>query len=107
MITIDESAYQPLINQLETSPNAIGVRLAIRQVGCSGLTYVMEFAHKTDDEDIIIKYKDITCYVDPKSMVILTGSRLEYKKEKFKEGFEFVNPNVSSECGCGESFYVG
>ena len=66
----------------------------------------MEYCYETNDNDIVIRQKAKKLYVDRKSMTYLYGSDLHYRTTKFKEGYEFVNPNVTSECGCGESFYV-
>jgi iron-sulfur cluster assembly protein len=107
MITIAESAYEPLVRKLAESPFCEGIRVAIRTVGCSGLAYVLEYSHKMDREDIVIHDRGVTLVVDPKSMIYLKGSQLEYLKEGLNEGFKFTNPNVTAECGCGESFHVG
>jgi len=87
---------------------SIGIRIGVRSSGCSGLAYVLEFCYNSIEEDIVIlALHDMpSIFIDPKSMIHLTGTRLEYNKRGLNEGFEFVNPNVTSQCGCGESFYV-
>ena len=74
--------------------------------GCSGLAYVLEFVDELNDEDIVYEDKGVKVIIDPKSKLYLEGTRLEFVKEGLNEGFEFVNPNVKGECGCGESFTV-
>lgn len=87
----------------QTMPRA--VRLGVRGGSCSGLQYVIQFdydvARQTD-----IEWKDdgVTFVVDKKSVLYLTGSRLEWKSTLMKSGFEFVNPNEANRCGCGSSF---
>jgi|TARA_R110000796_G_scaffold234303_1_gene352933 iron-sulfur cluster assembly protein len=106
MITVADSAKL----RLKTFPmpdKAIGVRLGVRSSGCSGLAYVLEFCYNSTVEDtVILVTGPVPIFIDNKSMIHLTGTRLEYNKRGLNEGFEFVNPNVTSECGCGESFYV-
>jgi|TARA_B110000285_G_scaffold113037_1_gene128295 iron-sulfur cluster assembly protein len=106
MITIAESAYEPLLNRLATKPDCEGIRVAVRTVGCSGLAYVLEYSYSMDSNDVVIHDRGVTLVVDYKSKLYLEGTRMEYQKEGLNEGFIFVNPNVTSECGCGESFYV-
>ena len=107
MITIAESAYEPLRSRLEARPDCEGIRVAVKTVGCSGLAYVLEYSYNMDRDDVVVNHKDVTLVVDGKSKIYLEGTRMEYKIEGLNEGFIFVNPNVTSECGCGESFYVG
>lgn len=105
VINITESARRKLeVEKLPTK--SLGVRIRVADSGCNGLAYHMEYCYETDDNDIVIRQKSKKLYVDRKSMTYLYGSDLYYRTTKFKEGYEFVNPNVTSECGCGESFYV-
>jgi len=107
MITVSESAELRL-RSVVFPEKTVGVRMGVRSSGCSGLAYVLEFCYKANDDDNVVLCCDdtVSIFVDVKSMIHLTGTRLEYVKKGLNEGFEFVNPNVSDECGCGESFYV-
>lgn len=107
MITIADSAIEPLLRRLSESPDCEGIRVGIKTVGCSGMAYVLEYSYNMDSEDIVIHDRGVTLVVDPKSMIYLKGSQLEYLKEGLNEGFKFINPNITSTCGCGESFQVG
>ena len=107
MISIAESAYEPLRTHLQAKPDCEGIRVGVKTVGCSGLAYVLEYSYNMDREDIVINDREVTLVIDPKSKIYLDGTVLEYQYEGLNEGFKFVNPNVTSECGCGESFYVG
>ena len=71
-----------------------------------GLSYVLEFVDDTQEEDIVTQCGEVKLVVDPKSLIYLDGTELDYVREGLNEGFEFKNPNVSDECGCGESFHV-
>tara|TARA_R100000152_G_C6761237_1_gene185348 strand:+ start:925 stop:1245 length:321 start_codon:yes stop_codon:yes gene_type:complete len=106
MINVTASAKE----KLEETPlpnGSIGVRIRVEDSGCNGLSYALEWCYKKAEGDQIINQATKNLYIDPKSMVYLRGSDLTYTKiDKFKEGFEFINPNVTSKCGCGESFYV-
>ncbi len=81
-----------------------GLRLFVQQGGCAGLSYGMRFDHEPDDEDEVYEYHDLRVFVDPASMRYIEGSRLDYESGLQGAGFEVDNPNVVSECGCGESF---
>ena len=84
----------------------VGLRLGVKTTGCSGLAYVLEFADDVDSEDVVFESQGIKILVDPKSLVYIDGTELDYTKEGLNEGFKFENPNVKDECGCGESFTV-
>ena len=70
------------------------------------MAYVLEFADVINDEDTVFEDKGVKVIIDGKSMVYLDGTELDFVKEGLNEGFKFNNPNVSNECGCGESFTV-
>jgi iron-sulfur cluster assembly protein len=106
MITINESAYEPLRDRLAAKPDCEGIRVGIRTVGCSGLAYVLEYSYNMDRHDTVIHDQGVTLIIDEKSKTYLAGSELVWVKEGLNSGFKFLNPNVAGECGCGESFYV-
>ena len=80
--------------------------MGVRTSGCSGMAYVLEFVDELDAEDVVFEDHGVKVIVDPKSLVYLDGTELDYGREGLNEGFKFNNPNVKSECGCGESFNV-
>jgi iron-sulfur cluster assembly protein len=82
------------------------LRLGVRGGGCSGASYVIEFADKIRDRDQVIEYEGLKVVVDPKSMVYLRGSVLDYEVKLMSHGFKFQNPNEKKSCGCGESFGI-
>lgn len=84
----------------------LGLRLGVRTSGCSGMAYVIEFADELEQDDQVFEEQGVKVVVDPKSLMYLDGTELDYTKEGLNEGFKFNNPNVKDMCGCGESFNV-
>ncbi len=105
-ITLTESAAEHVKDYLGKRGSGIGLRLAVRTTGCSGMAYVLEFADEVAANDSVFEDRDVTVVVDQKSLVYLDGTELDFGKEGLNEGFKFKNPNVKDECGCGESFNV-
>jgi len=100
------AAESHVIRHLEHRSKGIGIRLGVRTTGCSGLSYVLEFVDEKAEEDVVFECGNVQLIIDPKSLVYLDGTQLDYVKEGLNEGFEFKNPNVKDECGCGESFHI-
>ena len=105
-ISISDSAAQRVSAFLNNRGKGLGLRLGVRTSGCSGMAYILEFVDEMNDDDIDFEDKGVKVIIDGKSMVYLDGTELDFVKEGLNEGFKFNNPNVSSECGCGESFNV-
>lgn len=83
-----------------------GLRLGVRGGGCSGVSYAIEFADKIRGRDHVYEFEGLKIVIDPKSLVYLRGSVLDYEVKLMQHGFKFRNPNEKSGCGCGESFTV-
>ena len=83
-----------------------GIRVGIRTAGCSGLTYTLEYADERNKFDEVVEEKGVTVLIDPKAVMFLIGTEMDYVTEKMKAGFVFNNPNEKNRCGCGESFHV-
>lgn len=105
-ITLTPAAADRVKTFLDNRGKGIGLRLGVRTSGCSGMAYVLEFVDEFDENDQIFEEHGVKVIVDPKSMVYLDGTELDYKRDGLNEGFEFNNPNVKDSCGCGESFTV-
>lgn len=105
-ITLTEAAANRVETFLASRGKGVGVRLGVKTSGCSGLAYVLEFVDELDDEDAVFEDRGVKVIIDKKSLVYLDGTELDYGKEGLNEGFKFNNPNVTDECGCGESFKV-
>jgi len=82
----------------------IGVRIGVKSGGCAGMSYIMEYAKEVKPNEEIIEDKGVKVLIDPKAIMYLLGTEMDYKKEKFSSQFIFKNPNETERCGCGESF---
>ncbi len=105
-ISLTDSAATHVKNYLEKRGKGVGVRLGVKTTGCSGMAYTIEFADQVEDEDHVFEDKGVKVIVNPKSMVYLSGTELDFTREGLNEGFKFTNPNEKDRCGCGESFSV-
>jgi len=105
-ITLTEVAAQHINAFLENRGKGVGLRLGVKTTGCSGMAYVIEFADEINKEDKVFKDRGINVIIDPKSLIYLDGTEVDFVKEGLSEGFKFSNPNAKDECGCGESFTV-
>ena len=106
MITISLSAQQKLLEFLQRMPNAVGVKIFLTTKGCGGNKYDFEIVTEVPvkcDSYKINENSKYWVFVDLKASLFLFGSELIYKKEKFFEGFDFINPQEKGRCGCGES----
>ena len=88
------------------SDAAVGLRIGVRNGGCSGMAYTMEFAAEKDPADEVVEDKGVTVLIDPKATLFLIGTEMDFVAQKLQSGFVFNNPNEKGRCGCGESFYV-
>jgi iron-sulfur cluster assembly protein len=105
-ITLTDIAADRVKSFLENRGKGEGLRLGVKTTGCSGMAYVLEFVDEVDDADEVFESNGVKIIVDPKSLIYIDGTELDYGKEGLNEGFKFNNPNVKDECGCGESFTV-
>ncbi len=105
-ITMTDSAAERVQNFLESRGKGVGLRLGVKTSGCSGMAYVLEFVDAIDDQDQVFESHGVKIIVDPKSLLYIDGTELDYGKEGLNEGFKFNNPNVKDQCGCGESFTI-
>ena len=105
-ITMTPAAAQHVQRSIDGRGKGLGIRLGVRTTGCSGLAYVLEFVDDTAAEDVVFESHGVKVIIDPKSLVYLDGTELDFVREGLNEGFKFNNPNVRGECGCGESFNI-
>jgi iron-sulfur cluster assembly protein len=105
-IMLTQAAADRMSTFLANRGKGIGVRLGVKTSGCSGMAYVMEFVDDLNDDDQVFEERGVKVIIDPKSLVYLDGTEVDYGKEGLNEGFKFNNPNAKNECGCGESFTV-
>ena len=105
-ITMTEKAADHVRAQLDQRGKGLGIRVGVKTTGCSGMAYVLDFVDETDTDDAVFENHGVSLIVDPKSLVYIDGTVMDFVKEGLNEGFEFKNPNIAGECGCGESFTV-
>ncbi len=105
-VNLTKNAAEHVASYLEQRGKGVGIRLAVKTTGCSGLMYVLEPVDEVQPQDVKFSSEGVDVFVDPKSMVYVDGTEMDYVKQGLNEGFEFKNPNVQGECGCGESFTV-
>jgi len=104
-VTLTEKAAKHVQNFL-SKRQCLGLRLAVKTSGCSGMAYALEFADAAQDDDLRFESRGVTLLIDPKSLPFLEGTELDFVREGLNEGFKFNNPNTKNQCGCGESFTV-
>lgn len=86
--------------------DALGIRLAVKTAGCSGLTYKLDFAHEVKERDEVVDLDGCKLVVDPEAVMFLIGTEMDFVESKLGASFTFRNPNEKARCGCGESFTV-
>lgn len=106
MITITEKAAAKVSEHLQKRGKGVGIRVGVKTTGCSGLAYKLEFVDEPAPEDLSFVSYNTHIFVDPKSLPYLEGMEIDWIRTGLNEGFDFKNPNVKSQCGCGESFTV-
>ena len=105
-ITITENAADRVKTFLDNRGSGVGLRVGVKTTGCSGMAYIIEFADNIGKDDTVFEEKGVKIIVDPKCLLYLDGTELDFTKEGLNEGFKFTNPNEKARCGCGESFSV-
>lgn len=113
-ITVTDAAMEriKLLLSQRNKPSA-GIKVSVRTGGCSGLSYQVEYADSIEPYDEVVKVSpspsedgELTILIDPKAVMYLIGTEMDYIEEQWKSGFTFTNPNEKGRCGCGESFHV-
>jgi iron-sulfur cluster assembly protein len=106
-ITITDRAFDRVKALLEQRGKpSVGIRIGVRTKGCSGLSYSIEYADEKNPLDEAMEHNGITILIDPKAIMFIIGTGMDYVEEKMQSGFVFQNPNEKGRCGCGKSFHV-
>ena len=106
-ISLTEAAAERIRAIIARSADPIvGVRIGVKNGGCAGMSYTMEYAAARDPLDEVVEDKGVTVLVDPKAVLFLLGTVMDYRTEKLSSGFVFQNPNQTGACGCGESVAI-
>ncbi len=107
LISLTPAAVDRLRHLMAThGAGAAGIKLGVKTAGCSGLTYVMDFAREIRPEDEVVEADGVAVVVDPGAVMYLVGTEMDFVQDKLGASFKFTNPNESGRCGCGESFTV-
>ena len=107
IISLSENAAKRIKEIMsKAEKNSVGVRVGVKTGGCAGMSYVMEYTKQINPSDEVIEDKGVKLFVDPKAVMYLLGTEMDYKKDEFSSSFIFKNPNETERCGCGESFKV-
>ena len=105
-ISLTEAAAQRVSTYLEKRGGGIGLRVGVKATGCSGYSYVVNYADEIGESDIVFEDKGVKVVVDREALDLIDGTVVDFVKKGLNEAFSFRNPNVTGECGCGESFNV-
>jgi iron-sulfur cluster assembly protein len=105
-IQITSAARTRMQSFLAAHPQAAGVRFGVRKTGCSGYAYVVDIAEQLAANDQVIEQDGIKLVIDTKSLPLVDGTQIDFARQGLNSSFVFRNPNVTGECGCGESFTI-
>jgi iron-sulfur cluster assembly protein len=105
-ISLTESAANRVRRFLDARDGAVGLRLGVRKTGCSGYSYIINFADEIAPSDVVFEEKGVKVVVDPEALRLIDGTVVDFVKNGLNEAFSFRNPNITGECGCGESFNI-
>lgn len=104
VVTLSDAAAGRAREIVENSDGSvIGLRVGVKNGGCAGMAYTMEYATERQPLDEAVEDKGVTVLIDPKAVLFLLGTTMDYKADKLSSGFVFDNPNQTDACGCGES----
>ncbi|MFW6027720.1 MAG: HesB/IscA family protein [bacterium] len=103
-ITLTDAAASRVREIMESSRGqVIGLRVGVKNGGCAGMSYTMDYATSQEPLDEVVEDKGVKVLIDPKAVLFLLGSTMDYRVDKLSSGFVFQNPNQVDACGCGES----
>ena len=106
VIKLSDKAADRIKEILSQNKDSLGVRIGVKSGGCAGMSYIMEYANDIKPNEEVIEEKGVKVLIDPKAIIYLLGTEMDYKQEQFSSQFIFKNPNETERCGCGESFKV-
>jgi iron-sulfur cluster assembly protein len=105
-LSITNAAAEQIQRVLEERGHGLGLRVSVKPSGCSGYSYVLDFADEAAANDAVFEEHGVSVFVAPEALEMLDGSEVDYVNEGLNRFFRFNNPNVKDQCGCGESFTV-
>lgn len=105
-ITLTPTAARHVLQHIERRGGALGLRLDVRSMGCSGLAYEIDYVDEQLPDDVVFESAGVRVLVDRKHLAYVDGTEMDFVREGLSEGFRFNNPQERDRCGCGESFRV-
>lgn len=105
-VTLTENAGKQIRKQLDKRGKGLGLRLGVKEAGCTGFAYVIDYADELGPDDLVFEEHGVKVIVRQHDLKLLEGTEVDYRREGINEAFRFNNPNVKDTCGCGESFSV-
>ena len=107
VMSLTEAAAARIKDIMATAEKPIAaVRVGVKNGGCAGMEYTMEYADAVGPRDEVVEDRDVKLLIDPKAVLFLLGTEMDYRVDKLSSGFVFKNPNQTSACGCGESVAI-
>ncbi len=107
LISLTDKAAERVKELMDKSDKpVVGLRVGVSTRGCSGMSYVVEYAEEQRKLEDVVEDKGVKIFIEPTAVMFLFGSTMDYVEDKFQKGFVFSNPNEKGRCGCGESFHV-
>ena len=95
-----------VLEYLRRRGSGVGLRVGVTETGCSGYSYVLDYADEVNSEDVVMKQNELSIVVARESLPLLEGTEVDFIQKDLNEQFVFSNPNATGECGCGESFTI-
>lgn len=105
-ISLTQPAADRVQDHLQARGFGLGLRVGVRKTGCNGYAYTINYADEIADSDVIFENRGVKVVIDPDALALIDGTEVDFVKEGLNEAFRFRNPNVTGECGCGESFSI-
>jgi iron-sulfur cluster assembly protein len=102
--SVSSSAVSHLVEMMKSNPGSNGIRISLKDSGCSGYAYNLDYVKDEDPNDYHGNFSGVDVYIKDTSLIFLKGTELDYIQEGVNHNLVFKNPNVENECGCGESF---
>lgn len=107
ILKVTDRALEKLKSLLSAQEGAYGIRIGVKSGGCSGLSYVIDYARSVPGNfDEVLSFDGLTILIDKKAVLFITGTEMDYVEEQFSSSFTFSNPLEKARCGCGKSFNV-
>ena len=107
ILTLTDAAAERITQVIASSEKPVaGVRVGVKNAGCAGMEYTLEFIENADPQDDVVEDKGAKLFIDPKAILFLLGTNMDYQVDKLASGFVFQNPNQTDACGCGESVAI-